>query len=243
MRPLIAVAGTARVRMRDFRHGAVAAPSAVLEAVLRAGGDPVVLMPAAPPLGSLLARFDGLVLPGGADLRLGRGERSGATEPEDRLQDLFDMALARLAVRQGMPLLAACRGMQALNVALGGSLTSCAAHGGRRGSIMEEVELQTGCRIARITGRTSLAVADHPAPAVERLGAGLRTTGRGRTGVIQALEHVSTPVLAVRWHPEDNAERTAEQQALFDAHTALADLARRGRRSGPVGDPCSPLAR
>ncbi|MGH2812739.1 MAG: gamma-glutamyl-gamma-aminobutyrate hydrolase family protein, partial [Actinomycetota bacterium] len=130
MRALIAVAG------RPVEPGgvkgwpsanAVAAPGSYLEAIHRAGGREAVLMPT--PIGGreaekMLARFDGLLLLGGGDVDPSRygAEVHPRTYGIRANRDEFEVALVEAALSRGMPLLAVCRGLQVLNVALGGTL-------------------------------------------------------------------------------------------------------------------------
>ncbi|MBE8515953.1 gamma-glutamyl-gamma-aminobutyrate hydrolase family protein [Amycolatopsis sp. H6(2020)] len=225
MRPLIGVTGMPAPRVDGLRRRGVAASEKVLEAVFRAGGDPVVLPPSPTSVGFLLGRLDGVVLPGGADVHpgaYGGHEAHPALLPAERAQDEYEIAVARRAVLAGVPLLAICRGMQVLNVALGGDLVSDiderdVPH--RDG--FHDVALDAGCRVAKAMGDTTVTVSSYHHQAVGRLGAGLTVTGRASDGVVEVIEHATAPVLAVQWHPEDNAETATEQQALFDAHVGL----------------------
>lgn len=226
MRPLIGVTGMPSPQVKGLRRRGVAASEKVLEAVFRAGGDPVVLPPASYPVGPLLARFDGVLLPGGADVgprRYGGYRRGFSTDPAEDIQDVFDLAVARHAVTAGTPLLAICRGLQILNIALGGDLIqdlepTCVPH--RDG--YHKVTLDKGSRTARIMGSDEVVVSSYHHQAIRRPGTGLTVTGRAADGVIEAVEHATAPVLAVQWHPEDDADMAAEQQALFTAHVELA---------------------
>lgn len=229
MRPLIAVTGMPSSQVKGLRRRGVAASEKVLEAVFRAGGDPVVLPPASHPVGPLLARFDGVLLPGGADVdprRYGGSRRGLSTYTAEDIQDVFDLAVARHAVAEHIPLFAICRGMQVLNIALGGDLIqdlaeTCVPH--RDG--YHKVSLTPGSRTAKVMGGDEVVVSSYHHQAIRRLGAGLTVTGRAIDDVVEAVEHDTAPVLAVQWHPEDNADLVAEQQALFTAHVEMARAA------------------
>jgi putative glutamine amidotransferase len=66
-------------------------------------------------------------------------------------------------------------------------------------------------------GTTRPVVSSYHHQAVDRLGAGLVATGRAEDGVIEVVQHTSAPILAVQWHPEDDADVQPDEQALFDA--------------------------
>ncbi len=146
----------------------------------------------------------------------------GPTEPE---LDLFELALARRAVRRGMPVLGVCRGAQVLNVALGGTLhqhlpdlSQEIEHrqdvAGRRTT--HDVTLAADSRLAKLVGRAELDVNSfhHQAPAT--LGPGLRVVGKAGDGTVEALESDGKGfVFGVQWHAECLVEMP-EHFALFE---------------------------
>jgi putative glutamine amidotransferase len=225
-RPLIAVTGMVAAKVTGLRLRGVAASEKVLECVFRAGAEPVVLPPGPPEhAAERLARFDGLLVPGGDDLspELYGGTADPAFRRAQPVQDLFELAALRHAVAAGLPTLAICRGLQALNVALGGSLVGDL---GERGDLhrngYHEVALTPGCRVARAMNARTVSVSSYHHQAVDRLGTGLTATGLAPDGVVEAVEHETAPVLAVQWHPEDDAVSNPREQALFDALAAAA---------------------
>ncbi|WP_067812775.1 gamma-glutamyl-gamma-aminobutyrate hydrolase family protein [Actinomadura kijaniata] len=228
MRPLIAVAGLRSPRIEGLRFDGVVAAAAVLEAVHRAGGEPAILYHGRPgDLPGRLARFDGVVLPGGRDMNPRRyGARPHErTEPPDDVQDEADLAVVRAVLARGMPMLAICRGMQVLNVACGGTLVQHLPDTGvTHLGAFHEVTLDPGSRTARVLGADTVSVSSYHHQAVDEVGRGLRVVGRAPDGCVEALEHDLAPVLAVQWHPEDDAETTPYEQALFDA--VVEDAAR-----------------
>ena len=218
--PLIAVTGMRSPKVSGLRRVGIVAAEKVLDAVCRAGGEPVVLAPLYRPDITTLAAFAGLVVPGGADLDPSAygGVRTTDTEPSDLLQDRFDLAIARAAIASGMPYLAICRGTQVLNVALGGTLVdhlppSDVSHR----DAFHDVELEPTCAVAVAMGTSRASVSSYHHQGLDQLGAGLRVTGRTTDGCPEAVEHHTSPVLAVQWHPEDEAETAAHEQRLFDA--------------------------
>jgi putative glutamine amidotransferase len=237
-RPLIAVTGMRSPMVTGLRRRGIVAAEKVLDAVYRAGGDPVVLAPLDRPDIPSLAAFAGLVVPGGADLDPSTygGVRTSATEPSDLLQDRFDLAVSKAAIAVGMPYLAICRGMQVLNVALGGSLVdhlppSDVPHR----DAFHDVTLEPGCAVALAMGTSRPSVSSYHHQGLDRLGDGLRVTGRTADGCPEAVEHRTSPVLAVQWHPEDDAETSAAEQGLFDAVVEQARRWTSASSSAPAG--------
>lgn len=219
--PLIALAGMHSRSVRGLRREGVVAARRVVEALRRAGGEPVVLPPLEGPdeADAIATRFDGLVLPGGDDLDPAlHGGAAPAGDDVDRVHDDADIALARAALRHGMPLLAICRGMQVLNVALGGTLleevpnSPIPHHEG-----LHSVRLEPDCAVAQVMNTTAPTVSSYHHQAVDRLGQGLRIRGRSPDGCVEVIEHETADVLAVQWHPEDDPEHRPGDRALFDA--------------------------
>ena len=207
---------------------AAALPRAYLDAVIRAGGQPVIVNDTADPK-ALLARVDALVLTGGPDVDPARyGEDAHpSVYGVDRAADEFECALADAAVVRSVPMLAICRGIQVLNVARGGALhqhipddPGVPAHGEpgvAGGARLQEVTLEAGALVADVMGATRVKASCHHHQAISTLGDGLRVVGRGSDGIVEALELEGAFVLAVQWHPEDTAGDDPAQQHLFDA--------------------------
>jgi putative glutamine amidotransferase len=205
-----------------------------LRAIEAAGGLPVVM----PPLdldsvSPLLDRLSGICLSGGPDLdpvayTSKRHPRLGPTEPD---LDRFELAVAREADERGLPILAICRGMQAINVARGGSLhqhlpdrdASIAHRQALSGDrVTHPVEVESGTQLARVLGRRRLRVNSFHHQAVRKLGRGLRAVAWSPDGVIEGLEApAQTFLLGVQWHAECLATR-APQMALFRAFVQAA---------------------
>ncbi len=234
MRPLIAVIGRRASTSSALRYSGTIAAEAVCDAVLRAGGEPVVLhggdRAAVAELPARLARFDGVCLPGGGDLNPARysqrpDERS---QVPDDLQDEFDIAVIRTVlggpVLGGpLPALAICRGLQVLNVACGGTLRQHVADGPvpHLGGL-HEVTIARGSRLRQLAGEDTVIVSCAHHQAIDRLGTGLRAVACAPDGCVEAVEHRQAGVLAVQWHPEDQAAAGEHDQALFDDLVARA---------------------
>lgn len=205
-------------------------PQGYLDALAAGGAVPLVLAPqeGAAAVDGMLDRLDGLVLAGGADVdprRYGARPHPATGAPrEDR--DAFEIALVHGALERGMPLLGICRGAQILNVALGGTLHqhlpdivgSARYQPGPAVFGSETVEVEAGSRLAGAVGaRLTVPVYHHQA--IDRLGEGLTVCARSRDGVVEAVELPGGAfVLAVQWHPEEDAS----DRRLFAAFTEAA---------------------
>jgi putative glutamine amidotransferase len=206
-----------------------------LRAIEAAGGLPVVM----PPLeldavSPLLDRLSGICLSGGPDLdpvayTTQRNPNLGPTEPT---LDRFELAVAAEADARRLPILAICRGMQAINVARGGTLhqhlpdrrqtTIPHRQDGAGERVTHSVEVETGTRLARVLGRQRLQVNSFHHQAVRRLGKGLRAVAWAPDRVIEGLEAPARPfLLGVQWHAECLVGR-APQAALFRAFVQAA---------------------
>lgn len=195
-------------------------PRSYVSAVQRAGGIGIVLPPdeaavADPDL--LLDRVDALIIAGGADI----DPSSYGAEPHPETRgtwpdrDRFEIALARRALQRDMPLLGICRGMQLLNVALGGSLDQhlpdsigSSTHRSVAGTFSEhEVHLEQGSLACAAAGTDGLMVLSHHHQGIDGLGEGLRVTGwSDEDELVEAIELPEKRyALGVVWHPEEDA--------------------------------------
>ena len=221
-----------------------------LRAIEAAGGIPVVM----PPLeldavSPLLDRLSGVCLSGGPDLdpeayASQRHPELGPTEPD---LDRFELAVAREADARGLPILAICRGMQAINVARGGSLHQHLPDRPEGGAIGHRqtlpgdrlthvVEIEPATKLHGILGRRRVRVNSFHHQAVRRLGRGLRAVAWAPDGVVEAIEATGPRFLVgVQWHAECLVERR-RHAALFAAFVGAAsgDLEATPRGRGPV---------
>ncbi len=156
---------------------------------------------------------DGLLLPGGGDIH---PDLYGAAWYDSRdvdvLRDLEELALCRAFIAQGKPVLGVCRGLQVLNVALGGTLCQhVEGHSGRNGRDgFHPVLASPDSFIDQLYGR-SFAVNTAHHQALGKLGYGLEAVQWAADGVIEAAEHRTLPLWGVQWHPErlrDGGRRT-----------------------------------
>ncbi|MFO1435018.1 MAG: gamma-glutamyl-gamma-aminobutyrate hydrolase family protein [Gammaproteobacteria bacterium] len=242
-RPLIGL--TTRCRQREGRCTLAAE---YLDAVVRAGGVPVIL----PPLGlssnelaSTLDVLDGLVLTGGGDIDPACYGK--IPHPQnydiDPQRDAFELALARWASETRLPIFGICRGMQVMNVALGGTLIAHLPE-----AVGETVEHRApNCRptehsirvsaesiLASMLGilkcDTDLTAASWHHQAVDCLADSLSVVARAPDATIEAVEMRDHPFfLGVQWHPELTAAHTPLQQQLFNSLVATAHLSKSSR--------------
>lgn len=220
--------------------------AAYVRAVEAAGGVPVLLAPylTAHARAALWPRLDALVLTGGGDVDPARfGEaphpRLADVSPE---RDALEYELIDRALADRTPVFGICRGLQVLNVALGGSLWQDVPE--RGGPVVHTQQapraqpthavkiLGEGTRLGAIVGTAELDVNSFHHQAIKRLGHGLRETAWAADGVIEAIETEDADerfLLAVQWHPEDLVEHDAAARALFAAvvHAARERTARR----------------
>ncbi len=239
MKPLIAVAGRIGAPGRVSRSPVAFAARPYLDAVMRAGGEPVVLAPRDHDHHSalgLLRRFDGLVLMGGSDVdpALYGQESHPTTYGVNRENDEIEMALARAAVELELPTLAICRGMQVATVAFGGTLhqhlgdlPDLIEHGpvgfpAPPDGIGHEIVIEPGCRLAKALGVERFEGASYHHQAVDRMGDGFAVVGASADGVIEALEHEIGWFVGVQWHPEDTAAEDPVQQRLYNTFVEQA---------------------
>ena len=234
MRPLIAVTGVPIVAggVLGWRQGAVASTTAYVEAIARAHGDPVIVPPVLlddESASARLSRFDGLVLVGGGDIdpaRYGQEPRPEVAHISSA-RDEFEIPLVRAAILRGTPTLCICRGVQVLNVALGGTLHQHISdredlldHRNADGSdgVLHEVRVQPGSRVMKAMGGAErVRTFSHHHQALDELGAGLVPVGWADDSLLEAVELDDGWILGVQWHAEATAAADPTQQAIFDA--------------------------
>ncbi|MEV4319616.1 gamma-glutamyl-gamma-aminobutyrate hydrolase family protein [Actinocrispum sp. NPDC049592] len=218
--------------LEQTRFGLWDVPAAVLartyvDAVVAAGGMPVLLPPAGRWLPEHLSRLDGLVLAGGADIdpsRYGQAPhaRTGTLKLE---RDTSEFGLFHLALEADLPVLAVCRGLQLVNVALGGTLhqhlpdaVGSDSHNPTPGVFSSnEVKLAPGSAVAGLIG-DHVTVRCHHHQAIDQLATGLVATGWAQDGVIEAAELPEAGfVIGVQWHPEEDSADVRLFEGLVQA--------------------------
>jgi putative glutamine amidotransferase len=215
-----------------------------MESVRRAGGEPIEVVAGGETPEQILARVDGLMLTGGGDVdpRLYGETPHGTFEAAETDRDAFEIALSRAAVANGIPFLAICRGMQVLNVAMGGTLIQdipsqvpgALGHSvpEPRFAIAHEVWVAKDSKLSEMLndhmedGETCHVNSRHH-QAVKQAAAGFEVTATSPDGVIEAMEKPDAPFcVAVQWHPE-NFWRTGEFRELFQGLVRAASERKR----------------
>ncbi len=208
--------------------------------VEQAGGVPVVLPPVAPEAAEeMVRRLDGLLLSGGSDL----DPRYYGEEPLPELnvvrpeRDAFEMTCLRYALELGMPVFGICRGLQVLNVALGGTLyqdLSSQLYPGLIAHLQQtpkwqwthEVEVDGDSNIAKMMEATNLRVNSYHHQAIKDLAGELVAVAHASDGVIEAVESHDLSerwLLGVQWHAEALRDEGPEHCKLFKAHVIAAE--------------------
>lgn len=229
MKPRIGIAGSQRILMEGEAHWLSYTPRHFVTGITRSGGLPFILPIGAPAdAPSYIDSIDKLLLAGGQDV----DPRTYQELPSPQLQaidvdrDYFETALVHEALKQGKPIFAVCRGMQLLNVALGGTL-------------YQDMSLCGEPSIKHMQFPSPFAQPTHPVQVeansllgsllpehyqvnsfhhqtVKRLGDGLMASASAPDGVIEAIEDQKRRLLGVQWHPEQTYASIPTEQGLFD---------------------------
>jgi putative glutamine amidotransferase len=229
-RPVIGISAySERARWGVWDLQATLLPQNYADQVTAAGGAPVLLPPVAG-VEAAVAKLDGLIISGGPDIDPAwYGEHAGPNTTVVRpARDAAEVALLRAALEAGTPVLGVCRGLQVMNVALGGTLVQhlpdVVGHEGHSPNpgAMGEHKVTIGAnvpsRLAAILGTGTIMVPTHHHQAIARLADGLIATAWADDGTIEAAEMDASFALGVQWHPE-----AGEDPALF---VALIEAAR-----------------
>jgi putative glutamine amidotransferase len=227
------VAVTAGIRP-DGETSRVRLTAAYVTALEGAGLIPLIVPPLSTPdaAGAILDSVAGLVLTGGGDIdpALYGEKRHEKVHSINSARDATEASLIREARERGMPVLAICRGIQMLNVALGGTLvqdipSQCdtrISHDeeSARDKRTHEISVEPGSLIALAIGTEHAAVNSFHHQSVKRVADGMRVTARSPDGIIEGLESTDEAwwVMAVQWHPEEMTESAEPwDRGLFKA--------------------------
>ncbi len=196
------------------------------EALRAAGIEPVLVRP-----GETIPDASGLVLMGGSDVNpaLYNEERLRETDRADPARDELEYRLIAEFLERDAPILAICRGMQILNVQHGGTLIQHLANFSQhrvktedKGEPVHSVKIEPGTKLSAILGEPlTVEVNSRHHQAVREPGEKLIVSARAEDGTIEAVERSDKAfVIAVQWHPENQAPRDARQAAIFSAFAA-----------------------
>ncbi|GEL15327.1 gamma-glutamyl-gamma-aminobutyrate hydrolase family protein [Pediococcus cellicola] len=241
MKPIIAI--TADIRVADSEiineRRADFAPRGAVDAVLAAGGLPIVLPYTSPELAhELVKTFDGLIIPGGPDV----DPTFFGEEPIPEIgrtyykRDAFEIALIKATIEEKKPIFGICRGLQVINVAMGGTVFQDLAAQDPTCKIRHaqaapgefpthHVTIAQHSRITKILDTTRDYVNSRHHQAVRKVAVGLEVTAQSDDQVVEAVESTQgAEILAVQWHPENMWREFPKQLALFK------DLVKRSQR-------------
>jgi gamma-glutamyl-gamma-aminobutyrate hydrolase PuuD len=230
MRPLIGISTYREpARWGTWDVPAVLLPASYADAVAAAGGEPVLLPTGAVSAG-VVAQLDGLLLAGGADVEPARyGQPAGPHTTVRTDRDAAELELLQAALARDLPLLAICRGMQLLNVGLGGDLVQhlpdvpgTGAHDPGPGLFTRrEVRTEPGSALHRLVGPTA-AVDCHHHQGLDRIAPDLTASAWAEDGVVEAVESPGRRFcLAVQWHPEAGQDRRLFSALVASAQTPI----------------------
>jgi putative glutamine amidotransferase len=238
--PRIGISGVVRSWDGADRTGVNAA---YVRAVCRAGGVPLLLSPlmGSAMVGGALDGIDGLLLTGGEDIDPAwyGASPSPYLDPPSRDRDVFELALFAVSWQRRIPILGVCRGIQLVNVAMGGSLfqdllterPGPVDHrpGGPRNARSHRIRLLPESRAAKALGQSTVKVNSSHHQAISQLAPGLLASGWSDDDLVEAVESPAGEpwLLAVQWHPEEMyADAQAPDHGLFAALVEAADRAR-----------------
>ncbi len=207
------------------------------QAIHHCGGAPV-LLPVAQnreTFQTILERLDGLLLSGGPDVNprfYGEEPLEGLGEIDEGL-DQMELQVAKMAFKKGLPIFAICRGIQVLNVSLGGTLYQDIAsqvekninhtQKADKGVNTHSIRIQEKTLLRQILKRKVIWVNGKHHQAIKEVAPGLIVSALAKDGVIEAVEHPSKGfVLGVQWHPEGTWRNDPYSKKLFNAFIRAA---------------------
>lgn len=232
MKPLVLIVGRLAEDAKGVRGKPFAAGRGYFLGVEAAGGVPLMLPPITAlvdDIASVVRRVDAVVLHGGGDVdprhygQEATAEQLYGIVPE---HDEVELAVVKAALAADLPILAICRGMQVLNVALGGTLHQHIGTESHWFAHSTDVHVEPGSKLAQALGTTvpdDCHCVHHQA--LDRVADGLTITARTDDGIVHGVESQAHHwVVATQWHPEDTAGHDPQQQSLFDALVVAASV-------------------
>lgn len=240
MRPRIAIPADTLTEATNIinERNAAFAPRPLIEAIIKSGGLPVIFPSVAPELAhNYLDLFDGIIFAGGSDV----DPIFFHQEPHQKLgstylrRDQFEIELVKESFKAGKAMMGICRGMQVINVALGGTLYQDLSEDPHKtlkhsqdapGNFpSHHVNVEEDSRLFSLVGKRPYVNSRHH-QAVHEVARPLRVTAKADDDVTEALETVqSDQILAVQWHPENMFKHYDYSQHLFQ------DLIKRAQQS------------
>ena len=216
------------------------------DAILNAGGLPVLIPSDIKEDGwqALIERLDGILFTGGGDIAVEyfNGDQHQAVYGIEPARDAIELGLTRAVVADARPFLGICRGLQVINVALGGTLYThipdqvekALVHDypgddgiPARTALMHPVNIDSDSQISRIMGATTLQVNSLHHQGVKNVAPVLRAVAYASDGLVEAVELPGHPFgIAVQWHPE----WLTDQETIRRLFKAFVDAAAERRR-------------
>ncbi|MGN0905566.1 MAG: gamma-glutamyl-gamma-aminobutyrate hydrolase family protein [Bullifex sp.] len=222
-KPLIGIAAetiSGDMHKGAFRYDWYMAISSYVRGIMNAGADPVILIPGSDPA-RMISMVDGLLLQGGKDISpsLYGEEKTPECGPNDIIEDKFHIDLIKEAIRQKKPILGICRGLQIINVTLGGTLYQHLPN--QEHKHFEDYEnpshtitVVPGTKLASIFGEGILPVNSLHHQGIKKIAPSLAAAAYSPDGLIEAVE--ADGIIALQCHPEALKEKHGEYQRLFD---------------------------
>jgi putative glutamine amidotransferase len=243
MSSVVGIPACTKLIANYIQHATPARYGAALMAA--SGAIPVLVPPEGPDMIPLLDRLDGLLFNGSpsnvAPMRYG-ADFDATPDFHDPERDATTLPMIRAALDRGMPILCICRGLQELNVALGGTLFQevhkvpgrmdhRSGEGTREQRFALKHEVELSGEMARISGATRIQVNSLHGQGIDQLAPGLVVEAVAPDGTIEAVrvEGAKSFAMAVQWHPEWEVTHFADRKKLFEAFGA-ACAAYRGSR-------------
>ncbi|MEO1288161.1 MAG: gamma-glutamyl-gamma-aminobutyrate hydrolase family protein [Chloroflexota bacterium] len=238
MNPIIGITTNARndkwVTLPYYDHYFVV-PDVYVDAVRQAGGIPILLPPDEPNLEHLLQLLDSLIISGGGDIcpQFYDGDIAHPNlTRQDEARDKFEIAIIKQAMQaKDKPIFCVCRGMQVLNVALGGTMYEHIPdireqdiHRGSDGFwAIHDVLVEPNSKLADAMNTTQVKTYSGHHQAVKIVADGLSVVAKSPDDIVEGLEAIDHPwLVGVQWHPEKSASVDETQQALFNQLVAEA---------------------
>ena len=218
-----------------YYSGYYVTPNDYVEAVRRAGGIPILLPPGEEDISHILELVDGIIVSGGGDIR---PEAYGGNSEHPSLnrlgleRDTLEINIIReMSERKDKPVLCICRGMQVMNVALGGTMyehipdiRETDTHRNEEGFwTIHEVTVNADSKLAEAMGTDTVHTYSGHHQAVKDIASGLKVIAKSPDDIVEGLESIHHPwMVGIQWHPEKSAHEDSSQQRLFDKLVALA---------------------
>lgn len=210
-------------------------PDAYVDAVRKAGGIPILIPPGEEDITPILDLVDGIIVSGGGDIRPETYGGDNNHPHLDRLgieRDNLEISIVQaMAERKDKPILCICRGMQVMNVALGGTMyehipdiRETDTHRNKDGFwTIHEVNIDADSKIAQAMGTNTVHTFSGHHQAVKHIAEGLKVVAKSPDNIVEGLESINHPwMVGIQWHPEKSAQEDISQQRLFDTLVTLA---------------------